>query len=122
MPYVEVLAPPAPPQSKAALARSVTDGLMSAFSVGPETVTLYFLPITASDYAHAGEMGPQGIGQRILLKVHAFRRGEAERRAAAAALTRGVCTAYGVPDDDVAVYFLDRDRSEVAHASQLASD
>jgi phenylpyruvate tautomerase PptA (4-oxalocrotonate tautomerase family) len=122
MPYVEVLAPPATPQSKAALARSVTDGLMSAFSVGPETVTLYFLPITADDYAHAGEMGAQGIGQRILLKVHAFRRGEAERRAAAAALTRGVCTAFDVPADDVAVYFLDRDRSEVAHAANLASD
>lgn len=122
MPYVEVLAPPAPPQSKAVLARSVTDGLMTAFSVGADTVTLYFLPITPGDYAHAGEMGPQGTSQRILLKVHAFRRGEAQRRAAAAALTRGVCTAYGVPADDVAVYFLDRDRSEVAHASKLASD
>jgi phenylpyruvate tautomerase PptA (4-oxalocrotonate tautomerase family) len=122
MPYVEVLAPPAPPQSKAALTRSVTDGLISAFSVGADTVTLYFLPIARGDYAHAGEISPQGKGQRILLKVHAFRRGEAERRAAAAALTRGVCTAYGVPGDDVAVYFIDRDPSEVAHDSKLASD
>jgi phenylpyruvate tautomerase PptA (4-oxalocrotonate tautomerase family) len=122
MPYVEVLAPPATLDSRANLARSVTDGLISAFGVAAETVTLYFVPIWPGDYAHAGEMGRRGIGQRILLKVHAFRRSETERRAAAAALTRGVCTAYGVSGDDVAVYFLDRDKSEVAHDSKLASD
>src|SRR6266404_6946337 len=108
MPYVEILAPPAPPRIKAALAKSITDGLMSAFGVGADTVTLYFLPIAPGDYAHAGEMGAQGTGQRILLKVHAFRRSQSERRAAAVGLTRSVCTAYGVPGDDVAVYFLDR--------------
>ncbi|WP_108515182.1 tautomerase family protein [Bradyrhizobium algeriense] len=122
MPYVEILAPPAPPQSKASLAKSITDGLMSAFGVGAQTITLYFLPIAPGDYAHAGEMGPQGTGQRILLKVHAFRRSAAERRAAAAALTRSVCSAYGVPGTDVATYFLDREKDEVAHDSKLASD
>jgi phenylpyruvate tautomerase PptA (4-oxalocrotonate tautomerase family) len=122
MPYVEILAPPAPPQNKAALARSITDGLMSTFGVGAQTITLYFLPIVPDDYAHAGEMGSQGTGQRILLKVHAFRRSEAERRAAAIALTRSVCTAYGVPGSDVATYFIDREKDEVAHDSKLASD
>ncbi len=122
MPYVEILAPPAPPENKAALARSITDGLMSTFGVGADTITLYFLPITPGNYAHAGEMGSDGISQRILLKVHAFRRSEAERRAAAAALTRSVCTAYGVPGTDVATYFLDREKHEVAHDSKLASD
>ncbi|SFI05778.1 tautomerase family protein [Bradyrhizobium sp. cf659] len=122
MPYVEVLAPQVPNQRKAALARSVTDGLMSAFGVTADTVTLYFLNIAPDDYAHAGAFGAQDTGQRILLKVHAFRRSEAERRAAAIALTRGVCSAYGVPGDDVAVYFIDRDRSEVSHDSKLASD
>lgn len=122
MPYVEILAPPAPPQSKASLAKSITDGLMSAFGVGAQTITLYFLPIAPGDYAHAGEIGPQGTGQRILLKVHAFRRSEAERRAAAAALTRSVCSAYGVPGADVATYFIDREKDEVAHDSKLASD
>jgi phenylpyruvate tautomerase PptA (4-oxalocrotonate tautomerase family) len=122
MPYIEVFAPPATLDSRATLARSVTEGLISAFGVAAETITLYFVPIWPGDYAHAGEMGPRGIGQRILLKVHAFRRSEAERRAAAAALTRGACTAYGVSSDQVAVYFLDRDKSEVAHNSKLASD
>jgi phenylpyruvate tautomerase PptA (4-oxalocrotonate tautomerase family) len=115
MPYVEILAPPAPPQSKAALAKSITDGLMSSFGVGAETITLFFVPIMPGDYAHAGEMGSQGTGQRILLKVHAFRRSEAER-------TRSVCNAYGVPGADVAAYFFDREKDEVAHDSKLASD
>jgi phenylpyruvate tautomerase PptA (4-oxalocrotonate tautomerase family) len=122
MPYVEILAPPAPPANKAALARSMTDGLMTSFGVGAETITLYFVPIAPDDYAHAGEMGSQGTGQRILLKVHAFRRSEVERRAAAAALTRSICIAYGVPGTDVATYFLDREKDEVAHNSKLASD
>jgi phenylpyruvate tautomerase PptA (4-oxalocrotonate tautomerase family) len=122
MPYVEILAPPAPAQSKAALAKAITDGLMSSFGVGAETITLFFVPIMPGDYAHAGEMGSHGTGQRILLKVHAFRRSEAERRAAAAALTRSVCNAYGVPGADVAAYFFDREKDEVAHDSKLASD
>ena len=122
MPYVEILAPPAPPKNKAALARSITDGLMSSFGVDAQTITLFFLPIAPDDYAHAGEMGSRGTGQRILLKVHAFRRSEAERRAAAIALTRSVCSAYGVPGADVAAYFFDREKDEVAHDSKLASD
>src|SRR4051794_34258751 len=122
MPYVEILAPPVAPGGKAMLAKSVTEGLMSAFGVGAQTITLYFLPVASDDYAHAGKMGAKDIGQRILLKVHAFRRSVAERRAAAAALTEGVCAAYGVEGSVVAVYFLDRDKDEVAHDSRLASD
>jgi phenylpyruvate tautomerase PptA (4-oxalocrotonate tautomerase family) len=122
MPYIEILAPPVSLDGKASLAKSVTDGLMSAFGIGAETITLFFLPVAPGDYAHAGAVGTQGIGQRILLKVHAFRRSEAQRRAAAAALTEGVCAAYGVPGSDVAVYFLDRHKDEVAHDSKLASD
>jgi phenylpyruvate tautomerase PptA (4-oxalocrotonate tautomerase family) len=122
MPYVEILAPPASSQSKASLAKSITEGLMSTFGVGAQTITLYFLPIAPGNYAHAGEMGSQATSQRILLKVHAFRRSEAERRAAAVALTRSVCIAYDVPGSDVATYFLDREKDEVAHDSKLASD
>jgi phenylpyruvate tautomerase PptA (4-oxalocrotonate tautomerase family) len=122
MPYVEILAPPVSLDGRALLAKSITSGLMSAFGIGAEIVTLYFLPVAPGDYAHAGEIGTQSLGQRILLKVHAFRRSDAERRAAAAALTAGVCAAYGVPGSAVAVYFLDRQKDEVAHDSKLASD
>ena len=122
MPYVEVLAPPAPPDRKHWLAKSLTDGLMTAFGCAAQTITLFFLPVAPADYAHAGEIGTQNASQRILLKVHAFRRSAEERRAAALALTWSVCIAYDVPGADVAVYFLDRERDEVAHDSKLASD
>jgi phenylpyruvate tautomerase PptA (4-oxalocrotonate tautomerase family) len=122
MPYVEILAPPLTDDAKAQLARTITDGLVSAFDVGPQTVTLFFLPIVPSDYAHAGELGAQGGRQRILLKLHAYRRSTAARRTAAAALTKAVCAAYGADGADVAVYFFDREKDEVAHNSRLASD
>jgi phenylpyruvate tautomerase PptA (4-oxalocrotonate tautomerase family) len=122
MPYIEILAPPLALDRKAVLAKSITAGLGSAFGVGAQTITLYFLPIAPGDYAHAGAMGTQDGGQRILLKVHAFRRSAAERRAAAATLTAGVRAAYGVPGINVAVYFLDRQKDQVAHDSKLASD
>jgi phenylpyruvate tautomerase PptA (4-oxalocrotonate tautomerase family) len=122
MPYVEILAPPLQSDVKAQLARAITDGLTSAFEVGPQTVTLFFLPIAAGDYAHAGELGAQGGRQRILLKVHAFRRSTSARRAAAAPLTRATSIAYGAEGADVAIYFLDREKDEVAHDSRLASD
>lgn len=122
MPYVEILAPPAPPERKAALAKSITEGLTSAFGIGAETVTLFFLSIGSDDYAHAGLMSAAGAGQRILLKVHAFRRSAAQRRVAAEAMTQGVRDAYGAHGTDVAVYFLDREKDEVAHDSKLASD
>ena len=54
MPYVEILAPPVSLDGKASLAKSVTDGLMSAFGVDAETITLFFLPVAPDDYAHAG--------------------------------------------------------------------
>lgn len=122
MPYVEILAPPLQSDAKAQLARAVTDGLTSAFDVGPQTVTLFFLPIAAGDYAHAGELGAQGVRQRILLKVHAYRRSIDARRAAAVALTRATSTAFGAEGSDIAVYFFDREKDEVAHDSRLASD
>jgi phenylpyruvate tautomerase PptA (4-oxalocrotonate tautomerase family) len=122
MPYVEILAPPVSSDVKSKLAHAVTDGLTSAFDVGPQTVTLFFVPIISGDYAHAGELGAQNRSQRILLKLHAYRRGTAARRAAAAALTSAVCAAYGADGADVAVYFFDREKDEVAHDSKLASD
>jgi phenylpyruvate tautomerase PptA (4-oxalocrotonate tautomerase family) len=122
MPYVEILAPPVPSNAKAQLARAITDGLTSAFDVSPRMVTLFFLPIAASDYAHAGELGTQGGRQRILLKVHAFRRSTSARRVAAAALTKATCMACNADGADIAVYFFDREKDEVAHDSRLTSD
>lgn len=120
MPFVEILAPPAGAPAKAALARALTRGITDGFGIGPETVTIYFLPIATGEYAHAGEMGGGGT-QRIFVKVHAFRR-DAERRAAvAASVTHAVAAAFEADPEAVAVYFLERAPDEVAHGATLAA-
>ncbi|MBB5695442.1 tautomerase family protein [Muricoccus pecuniae] len=121
MPYVEILAPPLPAERRQKVATAVTDGLCGAFSVGPETVTIYFLDIAPGAYAHAGAMGALPEEQRVLVKVHAYRRGVPERRRAAA-ITGPLAEIYGITAKALAVYFLDRARDEVAHAGLLSSD
>jgi len=122
MPYVEILAPPLGEEARRKVAAAVTEGLCEAFSVGPGTVTLYFLDIAPGAYAHAGAVGAEAGPQRILVKVHAYRRGVEARRAAAAALTAPLAALYGTVPKTLAVYFLDRARDEVAHGGHLASD
>lgn len=121
MPYLEILGPPADTDAKAKLTHNVTEAIMAGFGVGPETVTIYFLPISPGDYAHAGQLGG-GPGQRILVKIHAFRRDVAKRRDVARAVTEAIALSLAANPDAIAVYFLDRDRDEVAHAGHLASD
>lgn len=122
MPYVEILAPPLPAERRQQVANAVTEGICCAFAVGPETVTLYFLDIAPGAYAHAGLMGGLAEEQRIFVKVHAYRRGIAARRDAAAALTTPLAALYGITPKALAVYFLDRATDEVAHAGLLAAD
>jgi phenylpyruvate tautomerase PptA (4-oxalocrotonate tautomerase family) len=122
MPFIEILAPPIPAERRQEVATAVTDGICRSFSVGPETVTLYFLDIPPDAYAHAGTMGALPEEQRIFVKVHAYRRGTAERRAAAAAVTAPLAAIYGMQAAALAVYFFDRAKDEVAHAGLLSSD
>ena len=122
MPFVEILAAPADAAARARLARSVTDGITRGFGVGPETVTIYVLPIEPGCYAHAGEMGTTTGAQRLFVKIHAFRRDVAKRRAVAASVTAAVAAALDADPADVAVYFLEREADEVAHGARLASD
>lgn len=122
MPYVEILAPPLPAERRQQVASAVTEGVCRAFAVGPETVTLYFLDIAPGAYAHAGVMGGPPEEQRIFVKVHAYRRGIAARRDAAAAVTAPLATLYGTTPKALAVYFLDRATDEVAHAGLLSID
>lgn len=124
MPYLEILAPRAPEPRKRAASRALTDGVVEAFEVEPATVTLYFLPVDLADYAHEGHLGHDGGGQgtRVFVKVHAYRRTPAQRRALAAAITPALATCFATASHNVAVYFLDRERDEVAHDGHLASD
>ncbi len=116
MPYLEILAPSAPETRKRTASRALTDGVVASFGVEPSTVTLYFMPVAPHDYAHEGQLGHDGAGQgtRVFVKVHAYRRTPAQRRALAAC--------FATTGDNVAVYFLDRERDEVAHDGHLASD
>lgn len=120
MPFVEILAPPREPRVRAAAARAVTDAIVTGFEVARETVTIYTLGVASEDYAHAGEVGDDGRGQRIFVKIHAFRRSLAQRAAVAASVTGAVAAAYEVEPELVAVYFLDRAPDEVAHGGRLA--
>ena len=119
MPFIEIIAPPLPEAARQAVAAGITTALCEAFAVGPQTVTAYFIEVPASHCAHAGALGET---QRLFVKVHAYRRGVAERRRAAALLTPLLAAGYGVPAKALALYFLDRAPDEVAHAGVLASE
>lgn len=120
MPFVEIFAPPAHPDATAALARGVTEGITTGFGVGPETVTIYVLAVEPAAYAHGGEMGTGSRAQRLFVKIHAFRRDTAQRRAVASSVTEAVAAALGADPADIAVYFFDRAPDEVAHGGRLA--
>ncbi|MFT3720944.1 tautomerase family protein [Pseudorhodoferax sp.] len=123
MPYVEILAPRADTARKRELAGVVTRGIVDGFGVLPSTVTIYFQPVEGADYAHAGALGlPEAGGSRVFVKVHAYRRSPQERRAVAAAVTPALAACFDTSSPNVAVYFLDRERDEVAHDGHLASD
>ncbi|MDB5892597.1 MAG: hypothetical protein JWQ88_128 [Rhodoferax sp.] len=122
MPYVEVLAPRAAAIEKRKLTGVVTDAIVRSFGVAPSTVTVYFMHVGAEDYAHAGEFGLPPAGARVFVKLHAYRRSTEQRRAVAEAMTPALSACFDTPAHNVAIYFIDREREEVAHEGHLASD
>jgi len=122
MPYVEILAPRASESNKRTVVDAVTGGIVQAFGVAPSTVTIYFVAVADGDYAHEGRLGAPAAGGRVFAKVHAYRRSADERRAAAQAMTPAIAACFDTAPDNVAVYFMDRELDEVAHAGQLSSD
>jgi phenylpyruvate tautomerase PptA (4-oxalocrotonate tautomerase family) len=122
MPYVEILAPRAAAAEKRQLTQAVTDGIVRGFDVAPSTVTIYFVPVGSDDYAHAGEFGLPPSGARVFVKLHAYRRSADQRRAVAEAMTPAIAACFDTPAHNIAIYFIDRERDEVAHEGHLASD
>lgn len=122
MPYLEILAPRASESNKQTLAGVLTDSIVESFAVLPSTVTIYFLPVDSGNYAHAGTLGAGDAGLRVFVKVHAYRRGLPARRAVAAAVTPAIAACFDMPAHNVAIYFLDRERDEVAHDGHMACD
>lgn len=140
MPYLEILArnprlgqdsyaadTRALRDARSALARDMTAAVVSAFSVLPSTVTLFFIPLNEEAYAHEGELAADMSSEdprrrRIFVKVHAYARSIDRRRALAVALTPLLARYYGASPDKVAIYFIDRTFDEVAHGGQMAAD
>jgi len=122
MPYVEILAPRAAESNKRVVTTAVTDGIVASFGVDPSTVTIYFQPVEDGDYAHEGALGYGDAPARIFVKVHAYARSMEARRAVAQALTPALADCFGTTTANVAIYFLDRTRDEVAHDGHMASD
>ncbi|MDB5849915.1 MAG: hypothetical protein JWP29_3667 [Rhodoferax sp.] len=122
MPYLEILAPVASEASKQMLVTAVTDSIVAAFDVPPATVTVYFLPIDNAHYGHAGRMGAGAEGARVFAKLHAYRRELPARRVVAASVTQAIAACFATPSHNVALYFMDRERDEVAHDGHMACD
>jgi len=122
VPFVEVHDFDAPPEQRGRATQSITHALSTAFAI-PDTITsIYFCDHGGEKYGHAGVFPASAEDRRVFVKVHAFRRDVAKRRDAAIRITDGLSTAYALPGERIAVYFLDRAPDEVAHGGKLASD
>jgi phenylpyruvate tautomerase PptA (4-oxalocrotonate tautomerase family) len=121
MPFIEILGPELAPVPRRAAARGMTQGLTEAFGIAAEIVTIYFQPVLAGHYVHAGTP-LAGEAMRVFIKVHAFPREVAKKRRAAAAMTQAYAQATGVDAKSIAIYFLERAAEDVAHGGELACD
>jgi phenylpyruvate tautomerase PptA (4-oxalocrotonate tautomerase family) len=121
MPFVEITGVAQQENQRRELSAGLTRTLADAFSIAPEIVTIYFLPVAASDYAHAGVLSPPGE-IRNFIKVHAFPRAVALKRRAAQAMTAAFVAATQADPKIVVIYFFDRDPQDVSHGGILASD
>jgi len=122
MPFVEVFDFRATAQQRETATRKMTEALCDSYGIPQDIVSAYFIDVGRDGYGHDGVFAENAREKRIFVKLHAFRRSEAMRRAAAQSLTRAVVDAYGTTPESVAVYFLDREPDEVAHGGSLASD
>jgi phenylpyruvate tautomerase PptA (4-oxalocrotonate tautomerase family) len=123
MPYIEILGPPLDSAIKARAVHCLTRSLEEGFSVPVEAITVYFVPVLAENYGHAGEMSySDDADARVLVKVHAYRRDVALRRRVAQEITDTIEQVCGTQRKRIAVYFFEREQNEVAHAGQLACD
>jgi phenylpyruvate tautomerase PptA (4-oxalocrotonate tautomerase family) len=123
MPYLEVLAPPMERAAKAKIVADLTARLVETLEVGAHTITFYFVGIAPEDYGHAGQLTyADRTNGRVLIKVHAYRRGVEVKRRAVREITDAFAQLGGSERSRIAVYFLEREFDEVAHDGQLSCD
>ena len=121
MPFIEITGDDRSDAVRARLCAGLTESLAGAFDISPEIVTIYFHPVAARAYGHAGVLAP-AAAIRNFLKVHAFPRELALKRRAASAMTEAFVEATGVEAKNVVIYFFDREPRDVAHGGILACD
>lgn len=121
MPFLDITVFEHTPEQRGALSQKVTDALTQSWGISADIVTLYFQILREGECAHAGVVLPSSKA-RVFIKVHAFPREVALKRMAAARMTKAVSEELGIPPKSVAIYFLDRERHDVAHAGVLACD
>lgn len=122
MPFLEVFDFEASTQQRQLATSKMTDALCDAYGIAGDIVSTYFVDVGHGAYGHGGFLPTKSEDHRIFVKVHAYRRSDDLRRAAARSITSAVADAYGTRPESIAVYFLDRDPGEVAHNGILASD
>ncbi|WP_178106881.1 tautomerase family protein [Pseudomonas mangiferae] len=122
MPYIEVYDFAANVEQRRAATQEITDSLCAAYGISKDIVTLFFQRVEPDGYGHGGRFGAAAEAQRIFIKIHAYPRFDQMRRLAADAVTQAVVRAYGVPAEAIALYFIERPPSQVAHAGVLAGD
>jgi phenylpyruvate tautomerase PptA (4-oxalocrotonate tautomerase family) len=122
MPFLEISAFDPVYRRRGELSLALTQALAAAYGIKKEIISIYYFRFDREDYAHAGRHPPPAVDQRTFIKLHAFRRDIEMRRAAARALTAAVVDVAGADPESVILYFLEREKDEVAHAGQLASD
>ena len=121
MPFIEITGDKRSDSVRTQLCAGLTKSLAQAFDISPEIDTIYYQPVAASDYGHAGALAPPAA-MRNFLKVHAFPRELAMKRRAASSMTEAFVDATGIDPKNVVIYFFDRDPQDVAHGGILACD
>lgn len=122
MPYIEVYDFDADTAQRTEATRAITDSLALTYEISASIITVFFHSVTPQNYGHEGFFGDKAAPGRIFIKLHAYPRSDQMRRNAAVRITASVAAAYGASPACIALYFLERQTNEVAHAGRLACD
>jgi phenylpyruvate tautomerase PptA (4-oxalocrotonate tautomerase family) len=121
MPFLDITVFEHSMEQRAVLAEQVTTALTQSWRISADIVTLYFQILREGECAHAGAV-VASANARVFIKVHAFPRNTAQKRAAADGMTQACAQVLQIPPKSIAIYFLDREHHDVSHAGVLACD
>ncbi len=121
MPFLEILSVRTSEARRRELCARVTEAIVKTLNISSDIVTIYVHDFDNDLYSHRGILGYEERC-RIFIKVYALSRDVESRRRLAEALNLAVSCTLEWPEEDIAIYFIEREQSEVAHAGILQSD